>query len=410
MASTLEKIRLKAQDAKSKQAVSATGGQLFPIAKIVFDQTQPRQDFYPIDGQIQPEVQESLEDLAASMKAHGQQAEITLIEQEDGTYKIAVGERRVRAAILNGWTEIRAHLRNDLTGIKLKLYRLSENVDRSDLSELDTARYIADIVATGAMKKHELAAAFKKKPAWVTRYLAFADPQHYHKWVKPGYISKAWILYAVLQLPEDVQAQIFAMCKDRGSVELTSQELRRYEAMVKHGLPLSGVTEGESGMQSPSSSSAPAEDPQLAAARMLMKADTAEQKDDYSPPAAIVVKEREPSSTASGGPVTAAAADGNGAGTDSEGAASGGPESSALTSNIVTTQVSLAQLSAILVKLQKVKAPVSGTLQSLAVNFRLPESVIREALIALEEDVEGIPPMVLGLKFAEAGHKLMAKK
>ena len=73
-------------------------------------------------------------------------------------------------------------------------FRLAENVDRSDLSELDTARFIAGIVAAGQMKKHELAAHFGKKPAWVTRYLAFADDANYQKWVKPGYIRKAWIL------------------------------------------------------------------------------------------------------------------------------------------------------------------------------------------------------------------------
>ena len=77
----------------------------------------------------------------------------------------------------------------------------------------------------------------------------------------------------------------------------------------------------------------------------------------------------------------------------------------------MTAQLSVAQLSAILVGLQKRKAKVAGTMQSFSVGFRLPESVIREVLTALgeTEDVAELPAMVLGLKLAEAGHKLASK-
>ena len=381
---------------------------------IDFDPSQPRQDFYTPDGEIAPNVQEKLEELAASMKIHGQQAEVTVKEQGNGRYLIAVGERRIRAALWLGWEEIRANIRNDLQGVRLQLFRLAENVDRSDLSELDTARFIAGIVAAGQMKKHELAAHFGKKPAWVTRYLAFADDANYQKWVKPGYIRKAWILYAVMQLPEDVQAQIYSMCAGREITELTSQELRRYEAMVKRGLPLPAPTSGDTDT---APAQAPADDPTIAAARMMMTADTAETPDGYQPPADLSPKDLELHSgklrTMDNTPESAAGSAASSAGQGGASAAADANTSSQASAggSVVTAQLSVAQLSAILVGLQKRKAKVAGTMQSFSVGFRLPESVIREVLTALgeTEDVAELPAMVLGLKLAEAGHKLASK-
>ena len=414
--STLEKIRAKAEEAKTKQAATGAGARTIRLDLIDFDPSQPRQDFYSPDGEIAPDVKEKLDELASSMKIHGQQAEVTVKEQGDGRYMIVVGERRVRAALSLGWEEIRANIRNDLQGVRLKLFRLAENVDRSDLSELDTAQYIAGIVSAGQMKKHELAAHFGKAPAWVTRYIAFADDANYQKWVKPGYIRKAWILYAVLQLPEDVQAQIYATCAGRENSELTSQELRRYEAMVKRGLPLAAPSSGDSAADA-APGQAPAYDPAVAAVRMLMTADTAESPDGYEPPTDLSPKDLERHSgklrtmdntPASGAGPTAGTAGEGGVSAAAEATSSG--QASAAQS-VVTAQLSVAQLSAILVGLQKRKAKVAGTMQSLSVGFRLPESVVRDVLAALgeTEDVGELPAMVLGLKLAEAGHKLASK-
>lgn len=410
--STLQKIAANAEKSKASQAVSGAGVRVVPLHLIDFDSTQPRQDFYTPDGVIAPEVQEKLQELASSMKIHGQQAEVTLIELDNGRFKIAVGERRVRAAHLLEWKDIRANIRNDLKGVSLRLFRLAENVDRADLSELDTARYIADIVAAGEMKKHELAAHFGKKPAWVTRYLAFADDANYQKWVKPGYIQKAWILYAVTQLPDEVQDQIYAMCASRDSGELTSQELRRFEAMVKRGLPVAPLDAG-GGTAADASSPSNVLDPAAAAQRMMMNADTAEIPDGYRPPDGLSAEGLEPHD---GKLRTMDNTPGNSASTipreESKGTPAGqGSGATHTPGNIVTSQLSVGQLSAILVHLQKKKAKASGTLQSLSVSFRLPELVVREVLSALGEadEVESLPPMMLGLKLAEAGHKLANK-
>ena len=91
--STLEKIKAKAEEARTKQAAAGAGARMIRLDLIDFDPSQPRQDFYTPDGEIAPNVQEKLEELAASMKIHGQQAEVTVKEQGNGRYLIAVGER-----------------------------------------------------------------------------------------------------------------------------------------------------------------------------------------------------------------------------------------------------------------------------------------------------------------------------
>ena len=74
--STLEKIKAKAEEARTKQAAAGAGARMIRLDLIDFDPSKPRQDFYTPDGEIAPNVQEKLEELAASMKIHGQQAEV----------------------------------------------------------------------------------------------------------------------------------------------------------------------------------------------------------------------------------------------------------------------------------------------------------------------------------------------
>lgn len=63
------------------------------------DPKQPRQQFYPVDGVIDPETQQALEELADNINAVGLLQPITLREKDDGRYQILIGERRWRAFV-----------------------------------------------------------------------------------------------------------------------------------------------------------------------------------------------------------------------------------------------------------------------------------------------------------------------
>lgn len=229
--SMLERMTNRAAEAQSKEAV--TSGYLdIPLDKIRFNPNQPRKDFYPIDGIIPDAVQAELKEFAAGIAANGLMHPI-IVREVDGGYEIVVGERRTRAALLLDWKSIPGQLRNDLTGGKLKAFQLAENIDRSDLTEIDIALHIQSIVNDGEISKQDLGKQFNKPASWVTRYLSFADPINYTKWVEPGYIDKAWILYALIQLPQDLQDEALEICRERKS-PLKSSELKQLEARAKH--------------------------------------------------------------------------------------------------------------------------------------------------------------------------------
>jgi ParB/RepB/Spo0J family partition protein len=229
MKSALAKMSAAAEAAKSAQGERL---QMISLDKVRFDPNQPRQDFHTLDGEIADDVMQLLRELADDIKQRGLIHPITVCEMSDGFYEVIVGERRTRAHLLNEDKEILAKVRNDLSGPARKLYQLAENIQREDLNEHDLARFIHELVQDGGMQKQDLAKAFKKQPAWITRYLSFADPILRAKWVDTGYISKAWMLYAMVQLPQHLQEEAMQLCKE-SNTELTSPQLKALEARAR---------------------------------------------------------------------------------------------------------------------------------------------------------------------------------
>ncbi len=78
----------------------------------------------------------SIDRLAISIQNHGLLHPIVVAKHEDGVhdYKLVAGERRLRACMLNGWTEIPATKLGPLSDIQSKEAELEENLQRLDLS------------------------------------------------------------------------------------------------------------------------------------------------------------------------------------------------------------------------------------------------------------------------------------
>lgn len=105
---------------------------LIPIERIVEDTGQPRS--------VQDE--ESLQELAASIRQHGILNPITVAPLHNvGMYRIVTGERRWRAAKLAGLEAIPCIVR-ELEPDEVRIQQLVENMQRQDLQPLDRARGI----------------------------------------------------------------------------------------------------------------------------------------------------------------------------------------------------------------------------------------------------------------------------
>lgn len=184
-----------------------------PLNKIRFDPKQPRKAFHHLDGKVSEKDQAYIEELAATIKVHGQIESITLEEMGDGTYRVVVGECRTRAHLLLGLPSIRAVIRNDLGNPAKRLaYQLVENVTREDLSDADLAESIAVLMkgfeGEPPLKQVEIAVMLGKSEGWVTRYVKFGDDELQRLWVESGIAVTPENLYRLSILPSNAQVDI----------------------------------------------------------------------------------------------------------------------------------------------------------------------------------------------------------
>ena len=99
--------------------------------------------------------QESLDELAESIKMYGVIQPIVVTEKE-GYFSIVAGERRWRAAKIAGLTEIPAIIR-DNDDKKNKEISLIENIQREDLNPVDKALGMKSLMEEYHLKQEEIA-------------------------------------------------------------------------------------------------------------------------------------------------------------------------------------------------------------------------------------------------------------
>jgi len=100
--------------------------------------------------------QESLEELAESIKTYGIIQPIVVAKQE-GYYSIVAGERRWRAAKLAGLEEIPAIIRNNEDEQTNKEIALIENIQREDLNPFEKALGIRHLMEKYGMTQEQVA-------------------------------------------------------------------------------------------------------------------------------------------------------------------------------------------------------------------------------------------------------------
>jgi len=109
--------------------------QLLDLDLIVPAESQPRKTFY----------QETLEELAQSIRQRGVLQPIVVRPIGDGKYQIVMGERRYRASIMAGLTQIPVVIR-ELSDEDAVTDGLIENFQREDLNPIERANAIKDLL------------------------------------------------------------------------------------------------------------------------------------------------------------------------------------------------------------------------------------------------------------------------
>ena len=118
---------------------------MVPIEKIVPNPYQPRLEFN----------KEALMDLAQSIRENGLIQPITL-KENNGRYEIIAGERRYRACMMIGLTEVPANIM-DVSEANMAELALVENIQRENLSAIEEAKAYLQIMKVSGCTQSELA-------------------------------------------------------------------------------------------------------------------------------------------------------------------------------------------------------------------------------------------------------------
>lgn len=121
---------------------------------------QPRQYFDP----------QGLNELADSIRIHGILQPLTVRRRSGGRYELVAGERRLRAAVLCGLSEVPC-LILDITRENSCVLSLIENLQRRDLDFLEEAQALERLISTYGLSQEEAAVQVGKSQSAVANKL-----------------------------------------------------------------------------------------------------------------------------------------------------------------------------------------------------------------------------------------------
>ena len=145
---------------------SGASGETFKLAISLIDEdpNQPRTSSNPGFSD------ESINELADTIRERGVKSPISVREAGNGRYIINHGARRYRASIKAGKATIPAFIDNDYT----KLDQVIENIQRNNLTANEIAEFIREELKRGKSKK-EISAELGKSSAWISQYCCIID-------------------------------------------------------------------------------------------------------------------------------------------------------------------------------------------------------------------------------------------
>ena len=213
----------------------------------------PSDSFAPIDSIVpnprQPRDsmnEEDLQDLASSIREHGIiQPLIVTLESMSGTYTLVAGERRLRAAKIAGLEKVPVIIRTVTEQERLEL-ALIENVQRADLSALETAEAYHQLAEEFNLSHEEISTRVGKGRVAVTNTLRLLKlPDQAKKALAEGKITEGHGR-ALLGLPT-TQGQLGALqtvLQNDLNVRQTEELIRKLGGQKPPAIPAKPVDPG----------------------------------------------------------------------------------------------------------------------------------------------------------------------
>lgn len=182
------------------------------IARITPNPEQPRRTF----------SEDSLDELATSIRELGIVQPLTLRLTDSGNYQIIAGERRWRAAGRAGLTSVPAYVRT-ASDSEMTEMALIENIQREDLNAIEVALGFKKLIDTYSLTQERLSERLGKKRATIANHLR------------------------LLKLPAEIQLGLRDRLIDMGharailAVADPKDQLKLYKRILKEGLSVRAV-------------------------------------------------------------------------------------------------------------------------------------------------------------------------
>ncbi len=191
------------------------------LSKIIPNKNQPRLDFYD----------DSIKGLAESIKANGLLQPVT-VRRNGNQYELIAGERRYRACLLNGDSDIEAIIldKNDDESAKLALI---ENLQREDLNSIEQAMAMKRIMKSEKLTQNELAERLGYKQSTVANKLRLLKlPEYIKQSISQGTLTERHAR-ALLNVPSDQLEDVYLTIVNRQyNVSKTEEYIK--ELTAKH--------------------------------------------------------------------------------------------------------------------------------------------------------------------------------
>lgn len=173
-------------------SVSSDSTSTLPVSEISPDRTQPRKNF----------PDESLSELADSIREHGVLQPILVRPVSGGSYRIVAGERRWRAARLAGLDSVPVIIK-DMSDAEAFSVALVENLQREDLNPVEEAEGYKQLADMQGWTQEQIASKVgKSRPSVANAMRLLSLPESVLALLKDGRIT-AGHAKAILSIQDD---------------------------------------------------------------------------------------------------------------------------------------------------------------------------------------------------------------
>jgi ParB family chromosome partitioning protein len=201
------------------------GVRKLPLASLKPNRLQPRTSF----------AEETLAELAESIRSQGLVQPLLVKPEADGTYSIIAGERRFRAAALAGLSEVPVLVRDVASDRELLELALVENLQRTDLNPVEEAEAFLTLQERFGLSQEEIAGRVgKSRPTVANALRLLRLPEEVLELLRAGSLTagQARPLLALGSAQE--QSELARRTVREG---LSARDLERLAARPKDGAP-----------------------------------------------------------------------------------------------------------------------------------------------------------------------------